>query len=67
MIVETAARLSLHVLGPVRLENASVAFEPGARREQALLALLAAEVRPMSRARLAAMLWPDADESDAPL
>jgi len=65
MSSEIPAGLTLHVLGPVRLENASMAFEPGARREQALLALLAAEARPMSRARLAAMFWPDADEVDA--
>ncbi|WP_457097789.1 alpha/beta fold hydrolase [Lysobacter sp. P5_B9] len=58
-------RLVLRVLGPVRLEHESGAFEPGARREQALLALLAAEARPMSRARLAAMLWPDAGDVDA--
>ncbi|UHQ19877.1 alpha/beta fold hydrolase [Lysobacter sp. KIS68-7] len=65
MSVEVAARPVLRVLGPVRIESASGAFEPGARREQAVLALLAAEARPMSRARLAAMLWPDADEVDA--
>jgi len=65
MSPEIAAGLTLHVLGPVRLEHGSATFEPGARREQALLALLAAEARPMSRARLAAMLWPDADEVDA--
>ena len=64
MSVEGSA-LALRVLGPVRLEHASGTFEPGARREQALLALLAAEARPMSRARLSAMLWPDADETDA--
>jgi DNA-binding SARP family transcriptional activator/alpha-beta hydrolase superfamily lysophospholipase len=65
MSFETAARVALRVLGPVRLEHESGAFEPGARREQALLALLAAEARPMSRARLAAMLWPDAGDVDA--
>ena len=65
MSFEVAARVALRVLGPVRLEHESGAFEPGARREQALLALLAAEARPMSRARLAAMLWPDAGDVDA--
>ena len=65
MSVEVPTRFALRVLGPVRLERASGRFEPGARREQALLALLAAEGRPMSRTRLAAMLWPDADEADA--
>ncbi|MGO4223094.1 alpha/beta fold hydrolase [Lysobacter sp. TAF61] len=65
MSIEVPARLALRVLGPVRLEQESGTFEPGARREQALLALLAAEARPMSRARLAAMLWPDADDVDA--
>ncbi|MDR7133886.1 DNA-binding SARP family transcriptional activator/pimeloyl-ACP methyl ester carboxylesterase [Lysobacter niastensis] len=65
MTIEVSARLALRVLGPVRLERESGTFEPGARREQALLALLAAEARPMSRARLAAMLWPDADDVDA--
>ena len=65
MSFEAAARVALRVLGPVRLEHESGAFEPGARREQALLALLAAEARPMSRARLAAMLWPDAGDVDA--
>jgi len=65
MSVEVSARPALRVLGPVRLEHATGTFEPGARREQALLALLAAEARPMSRVRLAALLWPDADEADA--
>ena len=65
MSFEAAARVALRVLGPVRLEHESGAYEPGARREQALLALLAAEARPMSRARLAAMLWPDAGDVDA--
>ncbi|MDR7098641.1 DNA-binding SARP family transcriptional activator/pimeloyl-ACP methyl ester carboxylesterase [Lysobacter niabensis] len=65
MSPEAAGRLALRVLGPVRLERESGAFEPGARREQTLLALLAAEARPMSRARLAAMLWPDAGDVDA--
>jgi len=65
MSSDVKAHLALRVLGPVRLERESGVFEPGARREQALLALLAAEARPMSRARLAAMLWPDADEVDA--
>src|SRR4249919_4354663 len=65
MTLETAGRLALRVLGPVRSEHESGAFEPGARREQALLALLAAEARPMSRTRLAAMLWPDAGDVDA--
>jgi DNA-binding SARP family transcriptional activator/pimeloyl-ACP methyl ester carboxylesterase len=65
MSVELATAPALRVLGPVRLERDSGTFEPGARREQALLALLAAEARPVSRARLAAMLWPDADDVDA--
>jgi DNA-binding SARP family transcriptional activator/alpha-beta hydrolase superfamily lysophospholipase len=65
MSVEVTSPLALRVLGPVRLEHAAGAFEPGARREQAVLALLAAEARPMSRARLSALLWPDADETDA--
>ncbi|MHA6204887.1 alpha/beta fold hydrolase [Dyella soli] len=65
MSLEVAAHLALRVLGPVRLEHESQTFEPGARREQALLALLAAEARPMSRARLAALLWPDAEDVDA--
>ena len=65
MSLEIAARPALHVLGPVRFERESGAFEPGARREQALLALRAAEARPLSRARLAAMLWPDAGDVDA--
>ncbi|MDI9237764.1 alpha/beta fold hydrolase [Lysobacter sp. LF1] len=65
MSIEPSAHPALRVLGPVRIEQGSVTFEPGARREQALLALLATEARPMSRARLAAMLWPDADDVDA--
>ncbi len=65
MSVDVTARPAFRVLGPVRFEHASGAFEPGARREQAVLALLAAEARPMSRARLSAMLWPDADDADA--
>lgn len=65
MSIEVAAGPALRVLGPVRFERESGTFEPGARREQALLALLAAEARPISRARLAAWLWPDADDVDA--
>lgn len=65
MSIEVPAGIALRVLGPVRLEQESGTFEPGARREQALLALLAAEARPMSRGRIAAMLWPDADDVDA--
>lgn len=65
MSLEAPARLALRVLGPVRLEQETGTLEPGARREQALLALLAAEARPMSRARLAAILWPDANDADA--
>ena len=57
--------MRLCVLGPVRLETGEARVEVGQRREQAVLALLAAESRPFSRARLAAWLWPDAETGAA--
>lgn len=65
MSSEVTEGTSIRVLGPVRLERNAASIEPGARREQALLALLAAEARPLSRQRLAALLWPNADETAA--
>src|SRR5262249_41790050 len=57
--------MRLCVLGPVRLEKGEVRLEVGARREQAVRALRAAEPRPFSRMRLAAWLWPDAEPGAA--
>ncbi|HEY7674044.1 MAG TPA: BTAD domain-containing putative transcriptional regulator, partial [Burkholderiales bacterium] len=53
------------MLGPVRLETGEARLEVGPRREQAVLALLAAESRPVSRTRLSAWLWPDAEPGEA--
>ena len=57
--------MRLCVLGPVRLEMGETRLEVGPRREQAVLALLAAESRPFSRTRLSAWLWPDAEPAAA--
>lgn len=59
------AAITLQVLGPLKARRAGVAIELGVRREQAVLAWLAAEARPVARHKLAAWLWPDAEEADA--
>jgi DNA-binding SARP family transcriptional activator/pimeloyl-ACP methyl ester carboxylesterase/class 3 adenylate cyclase len=57
--------LRIWLLGPLRLEVDDVeVLPPSSRRAQLLLAMLALERRPHSRAALAARLWPDVlDES----
>ena len=62
---DKAATVSIRVLGSIRIERDGRAIDIGARRELALLALLVVETRPMSRQRVAALLWPDADDADA--
>src|SRR5262249_29213946 len=64
-VIEGVEHMRLCVLGPVRLETVEGRLEVGPRREQAVLALLATESGPVSRARLAAWLWPDAEPSTA--
>ncbi|TAK82828.1 MAG: hypothetical protein EPO12_06685, partial [Aquabacterium sp.] len=59
------AAITLQVLGPLKARRAGAAIELGVRREQAVLAWLAAEARPVARHKLAAWLWPDAEEADA--
>jgi DNA-binding SARP family transcriptional activator/pimeloyl-ACP methyl ester carboxylesterase len=59
------AVLKLSVLGPPRLERDGRPVELGLRRALALLVYLAVTDRPQARDTLAAMLWPDSDESEA--
>ena len=60
-----ARRLSLEVLGPVRVELDGIPLVVDTRKAIALLAYLAVSDRPASRATLAALLWPESDDSGA--
>jgi DNA-binding SARP family transcriptional activator/Tfp pilus assembly protein PilF len=59
------ARVSIQLLGPVRVEIADAPLAVDTRKATALLAYLAVTGRPASRESLAALLWPDADSGDA--
>jgi DNA-binding SARP family transcriptional activator len=59
------SRLRLLVLGPPRLERDGQPAELNLRRAVALLVYLAVTSRPHGREALAALLWPDGDESEA--
>ena len=59
------ARVSIQLLGPVRVEIAGVPLSVDTRKATAVLAYLAVTDRPASRESLAALLWPDADPGDA--
>jgi DNA-binding SARP family transcriptional activator len=63
--IAMARRLSLEVLGPVRVELDGVPLVVDTRKAIALLAYLAVADRPASRATLAALLWPESDEPGA--
>lgn len=63
--IAMAARLSLEVLGPVRVELDGAALVVDTRKAIALLAYLAVSDRPASRTTLAALLWPESDEPGA--
>ena len=59
-----ADSLSIQLLGPVRVARGMRKIELGARRERAVLALLALQGSAISRHRLASQLWPESDESE---
>ena len=58
-------RLSLHLLGPPRVELDDRSVQIPRRKALALLAYLAVTRRPHSRDALAALLWPEYDQSSA--
>lgn len=59
------ARLALYLLGTPRIELAGTPVEVERRKTFALLAYLALTRQPHSREALAALLWPDAEQSRA--
>src|SRR5438552_19019957 len=58
-------RLSVFLFGPPRIERDGKPVEPDTRKAIALLAYLAVTAHPEGRERLAALLWPDANEEHA--
>ena len=59
------ARISIQLLGPIRVEVAGAPLVVDTRKAIALLAYLAVTGRPASRESLAALLWPESDGADA--
>lgn len=58
-------KLAIRLLGPVEVEVEAAPLVVDTRKATALLAWLAVEDRPAARSELAALLWPDSDESAA--
>ena len=58
-------RLSVFLFGPPRVERDGRPVEPDTRKAIALLAYLAMTGHAEGRDRLAALLWPDADDERA--
>ncbi len=61
----TESSVSVHLFGPPRIERAHQLVAVDTRKAIALLAYLAFTGRAHSRDHLAALLWPDADQSRA--
>ena len=59
-----SARISIQLLGPVRVEVGGAPLVVDTRKALALLAYLAVTSRPASRESLAALLWPESDGAD---
>src|SRR6266516_7435838 len=59
------ARVSIQLLGPVRVLVTGAPLAVDTRKAIALVAYLAVTGRPQSRESLAALLWPEADGADA--
>ncbi|MEO7230289.1 MAG: AAA family ATPase, partial [Candidatus Limnocylindrales bacterium] len=60
----TASSISIRLLGPVDIRVDGTPLAVDTRKAVALLAYLAATGRPASRESLAALLWPEADDTD---
>ena len=58
-------RIRIRLLGPVAVEVDGSPLDVDTRKAVALLSYLAVARRPASRESLAALLWPEADSSDA--
>lgn len=65
MTPKAPARLDIRLLGPPEILVDGVPLVVDTRKAIAILALLGAEGRAFARVELAALLWPDADDSAA--
>jgi DNA-binding SARP family transcriptional activator len=65
MTAKARPRLDIRLLGPPEILVDEVPLVVDTRKAVAILALLGAEGRAFARAELAALLWPDADDSAA--
>lgn len=59
---DKTGRLLVRLLGPPRIERDGAPIEPDTRKAIALLAYLAVNGQAQGRDRLAALLWPEADQ-----
>ncbi len=57
-------RLTILLLGPVKVQYGNTAVKINRRAERAILYYLAAEHRPISRQRLIDLLWPETGQAD---